>query len=132
MVLIIGGAYQGKRDYAKAVFSVKEEEIYDCRGPQIDFSRRCINRVEEFVWDCVQQDRDAADYFRTHREEWKDSVLICQDLFCGVVPVNAGERQWRQETVLPRFLPGGELSTLSFAWRENTGKKRRQHRKEMR
>ena len=107
MVLIIGGAYQGKRDYAKAVFSVKEEEIYDCRGPQIDFSRRCINRVEEFVWDCVQQDRDAADYFRTHREDWKDSVLICQDLFCGVVPVNAGERQWRQETgKLCQYLAG--------------------------
>ena len=98
MVLIIGGAYQGKRDYAKSVFSVTEEEIYDCSGGQIDFSRRCINRVEEFVWDCVQQDRDAADYFRTHREEWQDSVLICQDLFCGVVPVDAAERQWRQET----------------------------------
>ena len=98
MVLIIGGAYQGKLEYARPIFSVTQEEIFPCTGTEIDFSKRCVNALEEFTYACVQAGVEPVDYFRTHREQWQESILICQDLSCGVVPMGADMRQWRQET----------------------------------
>ena len=46
MILIIGGAYQGKRDFAKTAFGVTEEEIFSCADGEIDFSKRCIVHIE--------------------------------------------------------------------------------------
>ena len=98
MVLIIGGAYQGKLDFAKTAFTLSEDEIFTCGSSEIDFSKRCINRVEEFTLACVQSGVDPSEYFKAHRDDWKNSVLICEDIFCGVVPMGAEMRAWRQAT----------------------------------
>ena len=98
MILIIGGAYQGKLDYAKAAFSISEEDVFSCTGDTIDFSKRCVNRIEEFTYGCVRKGVEPKTFFQTHREQWRDSILICQDIFCGVVPIDDTLRQWRQET----------------------------------
>ena len=92
MILILGGAYQGKLEYAKNTFGVTDEEIYTCAGGKIDFSRRCIRHIEAFTRECA----DPVGYFESHREQWQDSVLICRDIFCGVVPMGAENRDWRQ------------------------------------
>ena len=98
MKMIIGGAYQGKRDFAKTAFHLADEDIYTCTGGEIDFSAPCIDRIEEFTLACVKAGKDPVALFRENREAWKDSILICQDIFCGVVPLDADMRQWRQET----------------------------------
>lgn len=93
MVLIIGGAYQGKLEFAKEEFGLSEQQIYSCTAGEIDFSKPCINGIEEFTYGC----EDPVGYFRDHRELWKDSVLICQDMSGGVVPLGADMRAWRQK-----------------------------------
>ena len=98
MVLIIGGAYQGKLDFAKTAFTLSEDDIFTCNGLEINFSKRCINRIEEFTLACVQSGIDPSEYFKAHKEDWKDSILICEDIFCGVVPMGAEMRAWRQAT----------------------------------
>ena len=98
MKLIIGGAYQGKRDFAKAAFSLTESDIFTCTGEEIDFSAPCIDKIEEFTLGCVKAGKDPVALFQQYKDKWKNSVLICQDIFCGVVPTDATLRQWRQET----------------------------------
>ena len=98
MVFIIGGAYQGKLTYAKAAFHLSSEDIFTCTGTEIDFRKRCIRSIEEFTCAGVQANIDAVQYFAAHREEWEDSILICRDIFCGVVPLGTENRAWRQET----------------------------------
>lgn len=98
MVLIIGGAYQGKLDFAKTAFTLSEDDIFTCTSFEIDFSKRCINKIEEFTLACAQNGVDPSEYFKAHRDDWKDSVLICEDIFCGVVPMGAEMRAWRQAT----------------------------------
>ena len=115
MVLIIGGAYQGKLDYAKAAFDLFDDEIYTCTDSKIDFSRRCINRLEEFTYACVRDGVNPVDYFKTRREEWADRILICQDISSGVVPMGAENRAWRQATGrLCQYLAGeaGQVSRI--------------------
>lgn len=94
MILIIGGAYQGKLDFAKQTFGLSEEDIYTCTGDQIDFTKRCIDHIEEFT--CSHPDPIA--YFQAHREQWRSSVLICRDISSGVVPMGEENRRWRQNT----------------------------------
>ena len=94
MILIIGGAYQGKLDFAKECFGVTDSEVYTCGNGEIDFSRRCICKIEEFT----AHSEDPIGFFEAHREDWQDSILILRDIFCGVVPMGAENRAWRQRT----------------------------------
>ena len=94
MILIIGGAYQGKLDFTKDTFGITDSDVYICGESEIDFSKRCIYKIEEFTASCD----DPVGYFEAHREAWQDSILILRDIFCGVVPVDAQDRAWRQRT----------------------------------
>lgn len=94
MILIIGGAYQGKLDYAKAAFGITDDEVYTCTGAEIDFTKRCINCIEEYIY----AEPNALERFMENRDQWKDSILICRDLSSGVVPMGADLRAWRQRT----------------------------------
>ena len=95
MVLIIGGAYQGKLDFAKETFSLTDGDVFTCVSEEgIDFSRKCIDKIEEFTYNHP----DPIAYFEAHRTEWQNSVLILQDMFCGVVPMGEENREWRQNT----------------------------------
>ena len=94
MILIIGGAYQGKLDFAKETFGITEENIYTCNSGEIDFSKPCIYGIEAFT----RENPDPVAYFKAHREEWQGSILILRDIFCGVVPMGEENRAWRQRT----------------------------------
>ena len=98
MFFIIGGAYQGKTDFARETFGLSDEDIYTCSGAEIDFSHRCIDRLEEFTLACTRAGIDPIEYFRAHRAAWENGILICRDMFCGVVPMGAETRAWRQDT----------------------------------
>jgi adenosyl cobinamide kinase/adenosyl cobinamide phosphate guanylyltransferase len=100
MELIIGGAYQGKRDWAKAQFSLTDADIFTCRGLEVDGAKRCVCHLEAFTLACAQAGLDP-------REVWdfaasRDKILIADDISCGVVPTDALTRAWREDT--GRFL----------------------------
>ena len=91
--LIIGGACQGKLSYAKRHFDLKEEDIFVCtRDAEADFSKRCIAHLENYVYFCLKAGKEPQDSFAPQ------SILICDDIFCGVVPLDAFERAWREKT----------------------------------
>ena len=94
MILIIGGAYQGKLDFAKEAFGITDAEVYTCTSGEIDFSKRCIYKLEDFTY----EHQDPVAYFQANQELWQNSILILQDIFCGVVPMGAENRAWRQRT----------------------------------
>ena len=94
MILIIGGAYQGKLDFAKETFDITDADVCACDSGEIDFTKRCIYKLEEFT----SHIEDPIGYFESHRDDWQDSILILQDIFCGVVPMGVENRAWRQRT----------------------------------
>ncbi len=85
MILIFGGAYQGKREFAAKNF------------PDIPIYHEAL---EEFVWDCCQEDPDArteaADLMRQSKAEWQDRILIIRDVSQGIVPMDARTRAFRE------------------------------------
>ena len=116
MELIIGGAFQGKLDYAKSVYGLKEEEICDCAKEPVDFSKRCICHLEMLAWNCLREGQELKTFFAEHQEQWKDSVLICNDISAGVVPMDAEVRAWREAVgrMLNALAPQANTVTRMF------------------
>ena len=113
MELIIGGACQGKKEYAISCFGLKDGEIYTCtEGGEPDLTARCIDHLERYLRKCAAEDKEPVtpDSFR------KDAILICEDITCGIVPVSVLDRKWRELTgrYLQRLVTAGAEVTRVF------------------
>lgn len=102
MELIIGGACQGKTDYAKRVYGLTDAEIFTCEGLELDLRARCLRHLESFALACVRAGIEPARQLATL--ELADKILICDDISCGIVPLEQTERFWREAT--------GRMTTL--------------------
>lgn len=98
MDLIIGGAYQGKREFAVNALGIPEEEIFTCTDAHIDFTKPCIDRLEDYVLACIRAGIDPMEELK--RQNLQEKTVICMDIFCGVVPIDSEMRQWRHTTGL--------------------------------
>lgn len=95
MILIFGGAYQGKLDYAKANFDLNK--ICDCaEAAEPDLSADCFCNTESFVMNCVKNGMEAKDWFIENREKWQDKIIIVTDVSQGVVPIDKDVRAFRE------------------------------------
>lgn len=94
MVLIIGGAYQGKTEYAKKTYSLQDADIFTCENMDIDPNARVIRHLERFALACVRAGKEPAEVLNAI--DLSDKILICEDISCGVVPMDAVEREWRE------------------------------------
>lgn len=97
MILIFGGAYQGKLAFAEEKFGVSDGEISTAKGKNLDFSGRVLYGLESVTRICAREGTDSVALFRECREKWQDKILIIQDMSTGVVPLAAETRAWRQE-----------------------------------
>lgn len=89
--LIVGGAYQGKRAFAKENFSLSDDDIFVCTADcEPDFSKVCISHYENYVAYCLKNNISP-------RTDFPESIIICDDIFCGVVPVDSFQRRLREE-----------------------------------
>ena len=97
MELIIGGAYQGKGEFAKEHFSLSDDDICVCdKDGSIDFDKKCISHIERYSYWCVQYGIEPAEHFFEHAKNLEHGVVISDDISCGVVPVGKTERAWRE------------------------------------
>ncbi len=51
MILMVGGAFQGKKEYAKKTFGLKEEEFVDgvCCGSEELYQAKAVTHLHEYV-----------------------------------------------------------------------------------
>ena len=98
MILIIGGSYQGKLDFARQRFQLAEDEIQVCTEDTdaLDFSRRCIAYIDRFALNRVRSGFEPADALGTDPGLYKDVIFIVNDISGGVVPMDPMLRAWRE------------------------------------
>ena len=103
MHIIIGGAYQGKLDYARRLFSLEDNEICNLRTCDPDPTKRCYYHLEAYVLRCLKEDLDPS---RILDALPPDGILIADDISAGIVPMDPTQRAWREAS-------GRLLNTLS-------------------
>lgn len=102
LILVIGGAYNGKLGFVKDKFNIEEEDIFiindDLNDIYIDYSKKVINAFQKFTYKLSLKNIDALDFILENRESFKDKIIICDDISQGIVPLKKEERFWRENT----------------------------------
>ena len=118
MKLIIGGAYQGKLNYAQKKYEIYEgwidgskcrfHEIETCRG--IYKFHELIRRILEKnmpvpKWMCglqtdhvLELEYQAEQFAKELIRNNPDIIIVTNELGCGVVPIEKSDRIWRETT----------------------------------
>ena len=94
MVLIIGGAYQGITAYAQSKYALRDADSFTCEGEARDLTARCLRHLERFALACVRTGTEPADV--RGGLDLSENILFCEDISCGVVPIDPEQRAWRE------------------------------------
>ena len=95
-ILIVGGACQGKREYAQEAFGLNEREILPWNEEREGAS--CIADLHLRVRVCLEKGLTQQEVLEKLQPFCRGKIVLCDDIFCGVVPLDAMERQWREVT----------------------------------
>ena len=98
MVLVFGGAYNGKLDFVKEKFNVNEDDIFYCGVNEIDFSKKVICGLHKFTYNNILKDISSLQYIKENINLFKDKIIISDEISSGIVPLKKEERMWREET----------------------------------
>ena len=95
MIMVTGGAYQGKTAYVTGCLGLAEKDISDGAICSIETLKtaRCITNYHELVRrlgdECISFTDELC---RTN----KDAIIIIDEIGCGIVPMEKSERVWRE------------------------------------
>jgi len=98
MVLIFGGVYQGKLDYALTRLGLTEDDVYLCseEDTAMPQGRKIICGLDKWILALIRTDMNVEELTGRFIENCENAVVICNDISCGVVPMDADFRKWRE------------------------------------
>lgn len=109
MVLIFGGAYQGKLEYALENFGLTEKDVFHCKeNVEINLSNKVIYGLESFVMGCVKEGLEAREILSEYGSALEDKIIIVTDISQGVVPIDPVQRSWREMVGRTMLYLGGK------------------------
>ena len=99
MILIFGGSYQGKLEFAKETFGVTENDVFTCTvDSEIDWSKKVLYNLDQSFLRHVREGKESRDVLKDHLDQLKDKILIVNDISQGIVPMERENRDWREMT----------------------------------
>jgi len=91
--LIIGGAYQGKLEFAKNKFNLKENDIVNLENEKYN-GQKCVYNLHCYIRNCIYSNISYDDTIEQIIN--KDNIIIiCNEIGCGIVPIDKMERLYR-------------------------------------
>ncbi|MGN1383416.1 MAG: bifunctional adenosylcobinamide kinase/adenosylcobinamide-phosphate guanylyltransferase [Eubacterium sp.] len=116
MILIFGGAYQGKKEYVINKYKLTDAQIYNCENPDKYRNLECTggageltaaagsfsaaDHLEAWILREIREKRNPEDELQDVLDSgcWEDQIVICTDITQGIVPIDAEMRKWRDQT----------------------------------
>jgi len=98
MILVFGGSYQGKLAYALKRFGLAENDVYRCGIDDVNMpeGEKIIYEIDKWILALVKSDTDEETMITRFADSNRDAVVICNDISCGVVPLDPVLRKWRE------------------------------------
>lgn len=95
-VLIVGGRGQGKRELAVKLFDLKDNRIFDGAFCSVDELQNAdaIDGLHRLTKRLLQQ----GDSLDALLPLLRGKIVICDELGCGVVPIERSLEDWREYT----------------------------------
>ena len=98
MILIFGGAYNGKLDYALDRFGFTDTDVYRCNENDITMpaNRKILYEIDKWIMALIKADINVAEAVQQFIDANTNTIVICNDISCGVVPIDPKMRKWRE------------------------------------
>ncbi|HIX65719.1 MAG TPA: bifunctional adenosylcobinamide kinase/adenosylcobinamide-phosphate guanylyltransferase [Candidatus Anaerotruncus excrementipullorum] len=98
MILYVGGRGQGKLALALREQGLDPAQVWDgAVCPLGEFPPKpVLNHLHRLIRRLMQAGIDPAGYVEMLAARCPELVVICDEVGCGVVPIEASERQWRE------------------------------------
>lgn len=100
MIMITGGAFSGKKDYAKKCFGFLDDDILNGENCPFDavFSAKCIADYQLIVKRLLEEKADVQTFTERLCKENPNAVVIINEIGAGIIPLEKSDRIWREET----------------------------------
>ena len=100
MIMITGGAFQGKTEFAQKSFSLKESDIINGEACGFDdvFSVRCITNYHILIKRLIENNIDPLEFTERLCKENSEVIVIINEIGCGIIPLERSDRIWRELT----------------------------------
>lgn len=96
MIMITGGAYQGKKDFAKTRFDCEILNGDNCDLKSV-FTAKCVSNYHQLVKRLVENGDDVVSYTERLCRENPNLIVIINEIGCGIVPLEKSDRIWREQ-----------------------------------
>lgn len=97
MILIFGGAYNGKLEFIKDKYNLINEDIFFCEDENLKFNKKVICGLHIFIKNCVLKGIDSLEILQNNIEVLEDKIIICDEIGSGIVPMKKLDRAYREE-----------------------------------
>ena len=98
MDFIIGGAFQGKLEYCMKKYGAGREDIFFAGGGRTDVNKKILCGFHMLVRDWLISGMEPEAETLKLIEKEKIEVFVSDEIGNGIVPADAFERKWREET----------------------------------
>ncbi len=95
MIMITGGAYEGKADFVKTHYGC---EITDGKSCDFEsaFTVECISNYHLLVKRLIDNGQDALAFTERLCKKNSNLIVIINEIGCGIVPLEKSDRIWRE------------------------------------
>ena len=99
MILVFGGVYQGKLDYVRERFSLQDSDIFFCTDDDATHpaGKKVIYEIDKWLLALLREGYDVTEQIDKFVKNNQNAIIICNDISCGIVPVEPVMRKWREE-----------------------------------
>jgi len=98
VILIFGGAYNGKLEFVKEKYQLGNDDIYFCTNQTLQFNKKVLCGLHIFTRACVLNNINSLEILENNITFLKDKIIICDEINSGIVPMEKINRVWREET----------------------------------
>ncbi|MBO4776440.1 MAG: bifunctional adenosylcobinamide kinase/adenosylcobinamide-phosphate guanylyltransferase [Lachnospiraceae bacterium] len=106
MILVVGGYSQGKLDFVKEQFHVSDECVFDSALPDKEEREKLISEkkkpvihnLHKWIRKRSKEGGRVEEELASFIKNCPDSVIICDEIGNGIVPMDPFERVYRERT----------------------------------
>ena len=99
MHFILGGKNQGKLNWYLTRNHATIEDVADGETMALDVlpEQAVINHLHRWIFRMVQNKLDPVPLLEQYLQKYPDAVILCDEIGCGVIPMDRFERDWREQ-----------------------------------
>lgn len=96
MIMVTGGAYQGKTEYVMASLGVTSvADSAHCDFEEV-MRTKCIGGYHELVKRLISDRIDPMEFTERLCRENPDAIVIIDEIGSGIIPIEKNDRTWRE------------------------------------